>query len=339
MGLLVLAIALITLWGVRYSPDKDTFLSQQEAVFFRGFWCIIVVLVHVQEAYQNRIQDMISSFGFIGVTFFFLTSGFGIKYSISHKEGYMRHFWENRLPGLIVPAFFISVLIVVTQVILNNPGVIPQMLYNSLCWLIVLLVCYFVFWVVYFVIPTVIKLSAGAWQDVAICLIMIAFSLIDRFTDIKITLIWIVEPLGFAYGIIAAGYSEKIKKWIAEKWLFKTIVLLVLSGVFGLMYLKFKSVPVLGDYVIKIILGMAITMFIFQAVGKIKVGNKANSFLGNISYEIFLAHGYVLTMFEPLFKGISDPSGPYIVSSLIVIVIIAAIINRLSKPVIKKLRH
>lgn len=78
MGILVLALAGITLWGIKYDPNKNSFMSIEDTTFLRGFWCIIVVLVHVPEAYQNGIQDMLGSFAYIGVTFFFMTSAYGL---------------------------------------------------------------------------------------------------------------------------------------------------------------------------------------------------------------------------------------------------------------------
>ena len=58
MGILVLWLALSTLWGIKYDPDKNSFMSIGDTLFLRGFWCIIVVLVHVPADYHNRIQDM-----------------------------------------------------------------------------------------------------------------------------------------------------------------------------------------------------------------------------------------------------------------------------------------
>lgn len=45
-------------------------MSLEDTTFLKGFWCIIVVLVHVPVAYQNRIQDILGSFAYVGVTFF-----------------------------------------------------------------------------------------------------------------------------------------------------------------------------------------------------------------------------------------------------------------------------
>ena len=88
------------------------------------------------------------------------------------------------------------------------------------------------------------------------CLIVLCFSLIDYFTDFKITSKWVVEPLGFAYGILAAKYADRIKAVIRERWFVKSICLMVLSAVTGVAYLKFKTVHIWGDYLLKIALGI-----------------------------------------------------------------------------------
>ena len=70
MIVLVLVLAVIALWGVRFIPNKDSFMSFEDTRFLRGFWCIVIAFVHVPASFQNQIQDMIGSFAYIGVTFF-----------------------------------------------------------------------------------------------------------------------------------------------------------------------------------------------------------------------------------------------------------------------------
>ena len=115
IGILVLALAAATLWGAKYDPDKNSFMSIEDTTFLRGFWCIIVVLVHVPAAYQNRIQDMLGSFAYIGVTFFFMTSAYGLKWSLEHKPGYMDHFWRRRLPPILIPTLIANALLVLAR--------------------------------------------------------------------------------------------------------------------------------------------------------------------------------------------------------------------------------
>lgn len=53
-----------------FREGEKHFFDKDNSNALRGFWCLIVVLVHVPELYQNRIQDMLGSFAYIGVTFF-----------------------------------------------------------------------------------------------------------------------------------------------------------------------------------------------------------------------------------------------------------------------------
>lgn len=337
MGLLVLGIAFFTLWGVKYVPDKNGFMSIEDTTFLRGFWCIIVVLVHIPAAYQNRIQDMLGSFAYIGVTFFFMTSAYGLKWSMEHKPGYMDHFWRRRLPSILIPALIANAL----EVLENGFNEVPftaLSFVNINGWVKVLLLYYFVFWIVYGIAPKIIVVLGGGgggdWQDAAMCLVVFGCSLIDYFTEFKIISRWIVEPLGFAYGILAAKYANEIKKWIGKKWHIKSIVLMVISALIGIAYLKFKPYVFWGDYALKILLGIVITTFIFTIIGKVKVGNKINGFLGSISYEVYLTHLIAFSLVSRMLSGVE--SGIYISVSIIVTMMLSVSVHWLKKLIMKR---
>ena len=336
MGMLVLGIAFCTLWGVRFDADKDSFMSIEDTVFLRGFWCIIVALVHVPELYQNKIQDMLGSFAYIGVTFYFMTSAYGLKYSLQNKPGYMNHFWRGRLPSILIPAIIANALSVFVKM-LEGEEVSAFSFINITNWVKVLLLYYLIFWIVYFILPKIIR--AGYWQDVLMCSIVFGCSLIDRLTDFKITSIWIVEPLGFAYGIMAANHSERIKKYnrSARKWLPKSIMLMLVSGILGIAYLKFKPVLFWGDYFLKIVLGIAILAFMYTLISKLKVGNRLNTFLGSISYEVYLIHGSVFSFLCVINKNMN--SGVFVVLALIISVAISWGLKICCRPLINLFKN
>lgn len=166
------------------------------------------------------------------------------------------------------------------------------------------------------------------------CSVVVIFSLVDYFTSFKITSRWIVEPLGFAYGIIAAKYSASIRRWLNKKWIAKTIILMVVSGLLGLSYLKFKPVVFWGDYLLKLILGIAITAFIFEGIAKLKVGNKANSFLGGISYEVYILHHGVFALLIALSGGDMN-SGVFICGAVLITILAACLLEKICSPMIK----
>ena len=172
-------------------------------------------------------------------------------------------------------------------------------------------------------------------QDIIMCLVVLAFSLIDYFTEIKITSIWIVEPLGFAYGIIAAKWEGPIRKWMGRQWLVKCVSLGIAAGILGIMYLKFKPIVFWGEYLLKIALGIAISLFMYEVLHKFKVGNRINAFLGGISYEVYILHGTVFLMLMHFSKGWN--SGLFIITSLVITVLLARMLKRLSGIIINRI--
>lgn len=47
MVILILALAASTLFGIKVDKNKDTFMSIDDTAYLRGFWCVIVVFVHI----------------------------------------------------------------------------------------------------------------------------------------------------------------------------------------------------------------------------------------------------------------------------------------------------
>lgn len=148
MAFILLSLAGTLLFGAQYKPDSKHFFNIDNTNAMRGFWCLIVVLVHIPVAYQNRIQDMIGSFAYIGVTFFFMTSAYGLRLSIEKRPESIKYFWRRRLPKLLIPCFIINCINVLCCFIEGKEfSVLKFIQIND--WVQWLLVCYFIFWMVY----------------------------------------------------------------------------------------------------------------------------------------------------------------------------------------------
>ena len=59
MGLVLFLVAVLVV-GIQ-EQENNHFFDKENTNALRGFWCLIVVLVHIPLLYQNRIQDMIGS--------------------------------------------------------------------------------------------------------------------------------------------------------------------------------------------------------------------------------------------------------------------------------------
>lgn len=111
MGGIIIFLIFILVFKSKYIPNaNDNFFDINNSKAIRGFWCLVVILVHIPQDYQNKIQDMIGSFAYIGVTFFFMTSAYGLSIAADKKPDSISRFWRTRLPKLIIPNWLINII-------------------------------------------------------------------------------------------------------------------------------------------------------------------------------------------------------------------------------------
>lgn len=324
---LVICLGVVMLPGIQAKSDTAHFFDLTNTKALRGFWAIIVVLVHVPEAYQNPIQDALGSFAYIGVTFFFVTSAYGLWLG-RNKMGRGLAFWRRRLPKLLIPCFFANGVEMAVGLIAGQSYALWYLL--TICdWLKWLLVCYVLFW-------TLEHISAlqGKARMAILCILVAAFSLSIYVLDDYIEqTTWCTEVYGFIWGILLAANRERFVRWAEKNWGVKTALFMAASAVLGGLYLKAKWVPFFGDYLLKILLGVAILTFLLLLNIRFSLGNRANQYLGSISYEIYLLHNVAFALLMCGLPGLS--SGAFVAGAVAVTILLSALIKRPADSVCK----
>lgn len=291
MIFLVFVLASILFTGMRYTIPNDGFFDKENCNALRGFWCLIIVLVHIPVSYQNSIQDSLGSFAYIGVTFFFMTSAYGLELMIEKNSNGLKEFWKRRLPKLILPCLIVNLFEGVVSLIVYSKFISSQRLLHINDWVKWLLICYFIFWLCNRF------LVRGARKN--ICLLIVVFSIVIYYIKIKKYIngtIWSTEIFGFVWGIILAKYKNEIVSYLNKNYKFKILLTCFGACLVGLGYLKFKSIVFWGDYVLKVILGMVIIILMLTFNIRFKLGNKVSNFLGKISYEIYLLQWVIIPL-------------------------------------------
>lgn len=296
----------------------------------RGFWCLIIALVHVPEEYQNPLQDLMGSFAYIGVTFFFMTSGYGLMLGVRKNgaQSMTKGFWRKRLPKLLVPLLLVNIAHCAAVFVMEGKFE-PLLLIGITGFVRQLLLFYFLTWLVFVALR---PLSDG--KKMAIVCVLVGLVSIALYVCSEQTLFaWPVESLGYLYGILLAMFSKPFCEKMQKKWMFKCAVLCIAAIGFGVAYLKFKELAVVGDYALKALLGAALTVFILAVNVTFSLSNAVSRFLGRISYEVYLIHGLVFTCLQTAYAPWN--SGVYILCSLLVTVAAAAAVNGLSSVLLR----
>ena len=326
MDLIMLAFLIIFLVIILYKAKigkniNNSFFEKEQSKAIKGICCIIVFLVHVPKEYGNAIQDAIGSFGYICVTIFFLLSAYGLKYSINNKKDYLKHFLRNRILAIYIPFVIANTL---WQLLGFEDGIdiLAIIGINSFSFIGELIIFYLLFYIIY---KTIDNKKAD--------FIMIGATLVISIVSYIFQIGWFVECLGFAYGIILYNKENNINSFLETDYIKKILVEIVVSIILGILYIKLKNVIII-NYILKILLGISIISLIICLLRKIKINNKILSFLGNISFEIYLLHDMIMQKL----LGLNVTSGLYIVISLTVIIVSASVMNYIDSKITKSLK-
>lgn len=316
----------VVLYGSKEAENQNGFMSREYTTIVKAICCIIVILVHIPVGYMNRLQDIIGSFAYVCVTLFFLMSAYGMSLSEERKTGYMQHFWRNRLVALLIPQLLINICIIAVMYINIQKGY--ENLFHINNYVAVLLGYCLWFWLVY---------QGRRWYGhrtanaLLVCGVIVS-SLGSYFFLEKDANFWCYERWGLVWGVLLYLFLPEVKKHMSPS---KSRILLfvVLSLVLGVAYLHFKPVFFWGEYLLKVVLGVTLITLLFILSSKRTFGNRVVNYLGNISYEVYLSHGFVMGVIAWLYPELS--SGVFILSTVIVTICFSAAVHAVGKTLVR----
>ena len=315
---------------------KGQFFSKDYTNVLKGICCIIVIYVHFPDIYQNTLQDAIGSFAYIAVTLFFMVSSYGMMLSAERKKTYLDSFWRNRLVALLIPAFLVNIVATSFGGLKGNLVISGLIHING--YVVVLL--QFCLWFY------LVQIARKKWFENNIMLndmlliggvvLSSIYLYLFKYGTVSAEAGWCFERVGLVWGILLYRYFDRCVEWMDEKRWMKAIVLCLLSLVLGVAYLKFKTVWLWGEYLLKIILGIVIITFLFTISSNRRFGNKFSFWLGNISYEVYLIHGIMMGILAYYIPELN--SGYFILFTVLSTLVISFLIHEIGKPIIRKLR-
>ena len=265
------------------------FLSKSNSDAVKAICAIGVVMHHI----TNEIDCGILLFpfqtvGFLCVAIFFFYAGYGLIYSVNHKEEYIKHFFSNRILKVIVP-YFLAVIVYAIYYYGFGHFFDPSLLFKQFfgqvpfvrnSWfVIVLLYFYFIFWIVFKFIKSKNIAFVVFLSITMLCSMCVYFPH------------WSPTIIAFPFGTIVAYYKNAFEKFFLRYSWF----LLISSFCFFiiLMYIRTKSSGTPKIF-LSMICSIVIVIAILSLLTKINLGNSCLSFISKISFEVYLYHGLLM---------------------------------------------
>lgn len=175
------------------------------------------------------------------------------------------------------------------------------------------------------------------------CGCVLLYSLIGYLTGIGSSLgfSWNVEALGFIYGFLLADIRilNCVKMKIRDHTVLIYTLSIAASLLLGIAYLKFKYVEFFGEYLLRTLLGIAIISFVLVITYRVRIGNVAIRFIGKISYEVFLIHGFVMSCLSAVNERITGlSSGVFIALTFAFTMVLAYLFHMMNSRIIRFVR-
>lgn len=286
----ILFIALLSVYG-RVSDSRTQLknFDLQETLPLRGLLAISVMLTHLCP-YLTDEAPLLQDFCLWGppsVASFFLLAGYGLAFSYKKKgETYLHGFFKKRLVRLLWPLLFMTIVYQSYKIYHNNFDWIDMLISPSpMSWFIYALVIWYVGYYFSFKFGRTVKEKLGLVWLFTLVYLALTIYLKQSYYYISI----LPLPMAITY----VFYEEKFRAFILGHaktvwWVIMLAVLIVMgyavAGQYGV------KLPGWGMPVYTLV--PWVIVYITYYLGGWK--NKMTNFLGGISYEFYIVHGFIV---------------------------------------------
>lgn len=294
-------LAFVIVLAILFFPlkvEKEEFLCNKNMNFAKAIATIMIVVTHCVGYYDEQKDAtfyVLNNIGFLGVGIFYFSSGYGLVYSNSHKENYLKTFWRKKLLNVFVPFWVVNVIYLLFAVFVegNSYGVVDiakyilgiELICPTLWYVRSVFVFYLLFWCSCKLIPN---------KKMQIILLFVLSSVLNVFVRGVISL--------FIVGLIAAYIrADRIGK-LVDKYFNRIIIFVILIFVasFGayinMMFFEvpYINVTLTNVTVIYIITQSAFLLLCLLMPTRIKFESVAIKKISLVTYEIYLLHRLAL---------------------------------------------
>lgn len=302
MILFVISWIILALTGIKYCNFvSDTAFNKENSIALRGICSIEIMLGHLGietgslELYPNRKAGIL----FVGV--FFALSGYGLMYSITHKDNYLDNFLKKRLPRILAPAYVVFLINIIIHSMmdgnfsnLKNVVNLNKFIFGTNWYVWELLAMYVVFYLC-------ARLDKSLKRS---HLILLGFSLIFICAafGFKWSNPWYGSTMCFWFGIY---YYLKKDVFISFFVLKHAFLKFAICGIFLAISIAlfFCYGGIVGNVIARNTASLLFVVMILIFLHKFSIGNSVSAWLGQYSYEIYLFHPVMIKILRPWIKN------------------------------------
>lgn len=319
-------------------PINNDYLDVKSTTGLKGFLSLGIVFHHLSQWVTTGIE--FSNFNYMGtyiVSVFFFLSGYGLYVQNKIKENYLDNFLVKRLSRIFIPFVFISSIYLIYRNLNGQELTISffvnlfkkgsTVIYNG--WFVDIIILMYIFFYISF------KMFSNRTISILINTILIVVYIILAIR-LEYGFWWYNSSLPFVLGLLWAKNKEYIDG-VLRNYYFVILVLITglmfLSHQYDVVYKKLHLVDTYSYAFLANIDNVIFTIFFILITNKIDFANKYLLFLGKISFELYMIHGLVMSIFGKHFVTSRLNDVIFTILVLIVSISLAWLINVIIKKI------
>lgn len=280
----------------RMYTEKIDFMDRNYTLLLKGIAILCVVFSHLGNANNLRI---FAPLGGIGVALFLICSGYGLNES--SKKGFsVISFWKKRVFSVIFPYLLVRTI----YVIVTNSFSLKDFVLDVLCikpkysygWYLP----YILIWYIIFFVSQIAEMRFGFRGKISVLVLFSVLSFLFAPSELQAE-----QCISFTTGVILSYYSNKKLNQIIKERRFILSSGFIILGAIPFVVKQLCSIE--SEFVLyflqlgyKYLWAMALLVVLMLVVNKFSIN--LITFLGKISYEIYLLHGYLVIWMTSITK-------------------------------------
>lgn len=337
-AIILASFVLIAVVKIKIAPRGvfyDDYLSVGDSNNVRALMAICILISHFSYTFENKyLLAVISPFAYIFVGAFLFYTGYGLLFSYYSKENYLKGFLKKRLFSILLPFYLIVGIDCIYNAVVNNVKYsflyIFEALYNN-WYVLIITITYLLFFAC-----LKLKFKDKKSNEILFLVLFVFISIIIAVISKKG--FYLYSMLSLPLGMLWFHKKDSIERLIRKKWFLSIVICVIsliifialryISGSRNLVYIEALSIMASTPI---------FTLLIFVLLNKIKIGNRILTFIGNISYEVYLCHRFIM---DALFKyeEISSNMLLYFCIVIIITIFISVIVYYINTRLLKALR-
>ncbi len=301
--LFFVAFFLIAFWGVKKVPKgefAEDVLSKERGVVLRGVFIIAIMLHHLsQRTETGELFWIFMYMGSLAVGIYLFLSGYGLMKQYQMRgDAYLSKFLIKRIPRILIPYLIANIFYAVGYTLVGKKVKLITILksfttgdpFVLFSWYMISI---FFFYLEFYFVHRFIKKK---WLMVLIDMLFLA-AYIYVCATVETGAWWYNTSIVFFVGMLWAEHEKAIMEFLKKGYVIKLILSFILTIALYVYSLAFEYGSAINvalmwiDTIIFIVFVMMLNM-------KLILSNKLIVFWGKISFEVFLYHGFVVTLLK-----------------------------------------